>query len=84
MYGLQQSWEGVQLRGNGEVDLDVKLYSERMAKLINGQNSLTLFAKWFILDVWQGCEYASVLCTKHYITTTLNVILNQTLARDKT
>ena len=29
-------------------------------KIVNGWNSLTIFAKHSILDVWQGSEYACV------------------------
>ena len=31
---------------------------ERFAKIVNGFQSLTIFAKYFILDAWQGSEYA--------------------------
>ena len=34
---------------------------ERFAKIIIIYNLLTIFAKCSILDVWQGCEYASVI-----------------------
>ena len=31
---------------------------ERFAKIINGFQLLTIFAKQSLLDVWQGSEYA--------------------------
>ena len=32
---------------------------ECFLKIVNGYNQLTIFAKYFILDVWQCSEYAS-------------------------
>ena len=32
---------------------------ERLAKIVNGWKSLTILAKRFILDVWQGSKYFS-------------------------
>ena len=32
---------------------------ERFVKIVNGWKLLTIFAKRFILDVLQGCQYAS-------------------------
>ena len=34
---------------------------ERLAKLVNGFQTLTIFEKRFILDAWQGSETISVL-----------------------
>ena len=34
---------------------------ERFVKTVNGVKLLIIFAKRSILDVWQGCEYASLL-----------------------
>ena len=35
---------------------------ECFAKIVSGQKLLTLFVKGSTLDVWQGSEYASVIC----------------------
>ena len=32
---------------------------EPLAKIVNGFHLLNIFAKCSILDVWQGCDYAS-------------------------
>ena len=32
---------------------------EHFAKIVNGFQALTIFAKHSILDVWQGSEYVS-------------------------
>ena len=42
---------------------------ERFTKIVNGLNPLTVFAKSFVLDVWQGSEFASDLkhLDKEYI-----------------
>ena len=37
---------------------------ELFAKIIKNEESLTIFAKTSILDVWQGSEYASELASK--------------------
>ena len=29
--------------------------------IVNGKNPLTIFAKYSILDVWQGSKYATVI-----------------------
>ena len=45
------------------------------AKIVNGWKLLTIFAKLFILDVWQGSEYASAnnnMC----ITITTNSVIS--------
>ena len=34
---------------------------ERIAEIVNYWKPLTIFAKHSMLDVWQGCEYASKL-----------------------
>ena len=35
---------------------------ECFAKIVSGQRLLTFFVKHSILDVWQGSQYASVIC----------------------
>ena len=37
---------------------------EVFAKIIKNEKSFTIFAKTFILDAWQGSEYASELASK--------------------
>ena len=32
---------------------------ELFSKIVEGYKPLTMFAKWSILDIWQGSEYAS-------------------------
>ena len=32
---------------------------ESSAKIINGKKTLTIFAKHFTIDIWQGSEHAS-------------------------
>ena len=34
---------------------------EHFAKIVNGYKPSTIFAKCFILDLWQGSEYAFVI-----------------------
>ena len=50
----------------GKIDVLIEAYSalcqtmQLFAKIVNGLQSLTIFTKSFILDVWQGTEYANV------------------------
>ena len=38
---------------------------ELCVKLVNSLQPLTLFLKNSILDVWLGCEYASIRCAEN-------------------
>ena len=40
---------------------------ESFAKIVNGFQSLTIFAKRYILDVWQGSEYASWIISENFV-----------------
>ena len=37
---------------------------ERFAKIVNGWKPLTIFGKYFIIDVWQDLKYASASTSK--------------------
>ena len=38
-----------------------------LAKIVDGSENLTIFAKHSIFDIWQGSEYASKCNTRNYI-----------------
>ena len=47
--------------GGGYSELCQASNMELSAKIVNGWNLLTIFAKRSILDVWQGSKYASTI-----------------------
>ena len=56
---------------------------ECFAKIVNGWKAFTIFPKQLTLDVWQGSEYASVVCPCNFSNTSLNmfkIVLSQVLA----
>ena len=49
---------------------------ECFAKIVNGWKAFTIFPKQLTLDVWQGSEYASVVCPCNFSNTSLNNVQN--------